>query len=109
MKSKIPGKLLILEHTVPANEGYETSAKVLFQLVHHAKQNYQGRPRAVRLNIEGHRNEQGGWDIDMFTLQKDFLIGYLLKFVTEVSCPLMKKLRNPYQQSDDIPNFLRFQ
>lgn len=103
------GKQVVIYHVVRENEGYESSAKILFQLVHNAKQTQAGKRRVIYLDIEGHRNPAGGWDADMFVLQKDFLIGYLLRFVSEISCPLMKKLRNPGEQSDDIPNFLRFQ
>ena len=41
----------------------------------------------------------------MFELQKEFLIGYLLQFLTEVRVPLAH-VRNPKPQLEDLPDEL---
>src|SRR5687768_6969243 len=71
-------------HVVYQREGFEKSAQILFQLVREAQQNYPNKRRALFLDIENHRNEQGGFDADMFELQNHFLIGFLARFLSEI-------------------------
>src|SRR6202000_1126183 len=51
---------------------------------------------------------EGGFDHDMFELQKEFLIGYLLQFVTEIRTPLYH-VRNNRGQRDDVPEGVYFE
>lgn len=96
-------KPMAIYHVVRSNEGFEESAQILFKLVQDAQARLPGCPRHLYLDIEGHRNQAGGFDADMYELQKDFLIGVLAEFLTEVSCPLVPQARNPNGQNDDIP------
>jgi hypothetical protein len=66
-----------------------------------------GRPRAWVIASRCHRDAEGGFDADMYELQKDFLLGFLAPFLTEAKCPLVA-IRNPRPQDDDIPEELIF-
>ncbi|MUT65955.1 hypothetical protein GOM71_08420 [Paenibacillus sp. NEAU-GSW1] len=53
------------------------------------------------MDIEGHKNKDGGFDHDMFELQKDFILSFLMQFISEVSMPL-GRYKNE-NQKNDIP------
>jgi hypothetical protein len=94
-----------LYHVVYRHEGFEEAAQTLFTLVRDSQAKFPNRRRSLFLEIEGHRNEQGGFDVDMFELQKDFLIGFLSQFLSEIHCPLTS-MTNAKGQSNDIPGQL---
>ncbi len=96
------GKSLALYHIVYKHETFEQAARALVDLVAFSQRESPKAPRALFLDIEGHRNPEGGFDHDMFELQKEFLIGYLLQFVTEIRTPLYH-VRNNEEQRDDVP------
>jgi hypothetical protein len=54
------------------------------------------------MDIDGHRNEAGGYDHDMYELMIHFIPEMLLPYLTEISSPLLR-LRNPDPQRSDIP------
>jgi hypothetical protein len=74
----------------------------LFELVAYTARTFPGAGRALYLDIEGHRTPTGAFDQDMFELQSDFLIGFLMPFLTEVHAPLVHA-RNPKPPLDDLP------
>jgi hypothetical protein len=94
-----------LYHVVYRREGFEEAARTLFTLVREAQAKFPNRRRSLFLDIEGHRIQQGGFDADMFELQKDFLIGFLGQFLSEIHCPLTG-VTNPRAQENDIPDQL---
>jgi hypothetical protein len=55
--------------------------------------------------LEGHRNEQGGFDADMSELQKQFVIGFLSQFLSEIHCPMID-VTSAKPQVNDIPERL---
>ncbi|MGG1519039.1 hypothetical protein ABE504_26750 [Paenibacillus oryzisoli] len=56
------------------------------------------------MDIEGHKNKDGGFDHDMFELQKDFILGLLMQFISEVSMPV-GRFKNE-NQKNDVPDGL---
>jgi hypothetical protein len=94
-----------LYHLVYENEGFDAAAQHLFKLVKDAQDKWPGKKRLLFLDIEGHRNSEGGFDPDMLELQKDFVLGFLNQFLSEIHMPLVKA-KNPDPQSDDIPERL---
>lgn len=82
-------KAIALYHVVYAKETFEDAAQVLFQLVRDAEKRYPGQRRILFLDIEGHRNNAGGFDRDMAELQTEFLTGFLMSFVSEAHIPLL--------------------
>ncbi len=99
---------LALYHCIYAHEGFEESAQKLFGLVRHAQSTHPGKERSLFLDIEGHRNVNGGFDADMLELQKEFVLGFLMQFLTQASMPLWT-VRNQAGQSNDVPEGLNIQ
>jgi hypothetical protein len=93
---------VVLYHVVYAHEGFGRSADALFQLVKKAATEKPGQPRQLHLEIVGHRNEQGGFDHDMFQLQESFLREFLLPYMTKMHAPLVEAT-NPNQREDLPP------
>lgn len=100
--SKMRTSPVALYHVVFENEGFEESAQILFKMIERTQKLYPGRPRHLFLDIEGHRNENGSFDEDMFELQRHFVLGYLGQFLSELFMPLLHvKMKT---QSNDIPS-----
>jgi hypothetical protein len=95
-------------HVVYANEGFEESAQNLFKLIRTAQSKVPGRNRLLYLDIEGHRDGEGRFDSEMVELQKEFLLGFLKQFLSEIHSPLIN-LKNTTPQSNDIPERLIIQ
>jgi hypothetical protein len=77
----------------------------LFTLIKDAQDKCPNEKRVIYLDIEGHKNKQGGYDHDMFELQKDFILGFLMDYISEVSMPL-GRFKNNKKQINDIPEKL---
>ena len=92
-------------HRVYEHEGFEESAQHLFKLVKDAQSKCPGKKRLLYLDIDGHRNSEGGFDSDMLELQKEFVLGFLNQFLSEIHIPLINA-ENSNPQSDDIPGEL---
>jgi len=95
------GDAVLLYHVVYKHEGFVEVAQTLFELVKRAQQSAPGKRRLLYLDIEGHRNEEGGFDSDMLEIQKDFLFSFLGKYVSEIRCPLINATHQT--QIDSIP------
>lgn len=87
-------------------ENFENAAKELIRLLKNAQEKEPDKPRILYVDIDGHRNEDGGFDKDMFELQKDFGIGFLAQFFQEVHFPLAT-VKNVREQNNDVPNKLQ--
>lgn len=96
--------MIALYHRVTPEDTFDVAAQMLFDLVLKAEADFPGQPRSLYLDVDGHRNAAGGFDPDMFELQKDFLIGHLIRYLSEVRTP-MYHLTNP-NQVDDLPEDL---
>jgi hypothetical protein len=90
-----------LYHVVFEHENFEASAQHIFEIVKYAQKNFPNQKRILFLDIEGHRNAAGGFDPDMFELQQEFLIGFLVPYLSEFYCPLIGA-KNPKPQRNDI-------
>jgi hypothetical protein len=82
-------RAVAIYHVVYSHEGFEESAQLLFKLVQRAQRVMPGKPRMLVLDIEGHRNSDGGFDADMFELLTVFLPDFLARFLSEIYCPLL--------------------
>ena len=99
-------KGVALYHVVFENENFETSAQMLFDLIRQAQNKNPDVPRYLYLDIEGHRNKEGGFDKDMFELQTHFILGFLMKYISEVYLPLGSVI-NKAPQENDVPDMLK--
>ena len=98
-------KRLALYHRVMRRENFEKAAKDLFYLLQTAQKKSPNHPRFLYVDIDGHRNKKGGFDGDMLELQKEFGLGFLAPFFTEVHFPLIS-VKNPNEQCNDVPTKL---
>lgn len=94
-----------LYHRVMRRENFEKAAKDIFDLLKSAQVKCPNMTRVLYVDIDGHKNHQEGFDRDMFKLQKDFGVGFLGKFFSEVHFPLIDFI-NPKPQCNDIPDKL---
>ncbi|WP_406057153.1 HNH endonuclease [Streptomyces sp. NBC_01077] len=102
--SKAP-KGVAIYHDMKVYENFERCAQRIFECVRMAQQQSPGAPRTLFLDIQGHRNSLGGYDADALELMKEFGVGFLLQFLTELSTPLIR-VRNNGRQRDDLPDVL---
>lgn len=102
---KLFADAVAIYHLVYEHEGFEESAQNLFKLVQDAQTKFPGKKRLLYLDIEEHRNNEGGFDAEMLELQKDFVLGFLNQFLSRIHMPLVEA-ENPNVQSNDIPERL---
>ena len=98
-------KPIAIYHRVMRRENFETAAQDIFRLVQDAQRKYPDVPRILYVDIDGHRNSEGGFDDDMFELQKEFMLGFLLPFCKEVYLPL-GHIVNTKEQDNNVPDML---
>ena len=67
-------KAIALYHRIMKRENFETAAQDLFQLLVNAQKREPNKPRILYVDIDGHRNEAGGFDRDMLELGKHAVI-----------------------------------
>lgn len=96
------GDAVAIYHVIYEEEGFEESAQNLFELVKQAQSLSPGKKRKLFLDIEGHRNKASGFDSDMLELQKEFLLGFLHTYLSEIHSPLGDTI-NPTPQDNEIP------
>jgi hypothetical protein len=98
-----------LYHVVKGDEGFDDAARMLLGIVQTAAREHPGKPRHLFLDIEGHRNQAGGWDQEMYELQADFLTGFLGQWLTSIpSLHGGDRLRRDGQR-EDVPTELTIQ
>lgn len=95
-------KAVAIYHLVYRHEGFDEAAHALFKLVQQAQSVQPDTTRRLFLDIEGHRNSEGGFDVEMLELQKGFVVGVLAPYLSEIHCPLIS-VKNPEPQNNDIP------
>ena len=67
---------IVLYHRVMRRENFEKAATDIFNLLKSAQTKSPNVARILYVDIDGHKNDQGGYDNDMFELQKDFGLGF---------------------------------
>ncbi len=98
----LKNKGIAVYHLVYEHEDFKTSANILVKLLQNTQKQFPNYKRYLYLDIEGHRNKNGGFDHDMYELQKDFALGLLMQFFTEIHMPLIG-VKNPKLQRNDMP------
>ena len=98
------GNVALYYHVKP-HQGFLECSRELFHLVRDAQERFPNRRRYLYLDIEGHRNDEGGYDFDMFELQSKFLTEFLMSYLTEARGPLAV-LKNPLPQDNMSPEAL---
>jgi hypothetical protein len=101
-------KGIALYHDMRVEEDFAKCANRLFLVLKQAAAASPGAPRYLYLDVQGHRNAEGGFDGDAFEIMQDFLLGFLLPYLTEVHTPLLG-VRNSQPQREDLPAVLHIQ
>ena len=104
--NQLRDKAIAIYHVVYAYEGFEKSAQILFDLVRKAQESSPNQKRILYLDIEGHRNEIGGFDNDMFELQRHFILGFLMPYLNAAYIPLVA-VKNTKLQRNNMPEELQ--
>lgn len=65
-----------------------------------------GKKQKLFLDFDGQRNSNGGFDADMLELQKDFLLQFLGRYLTEIRAPLINLLNQKPQENDLPPELI---
>lgn len=89
---------IALYHCVYKNEDFDKAANDLFQLMEYAQETFPDKKRALYLDIEGHKNENGSFDLDMFELQTEFMMKEIMPYISELHQPL-SHLKNDNQKN----------
>jgi hypothetical protein len=93
-------KKIAIYHLVFEDESFEVAAQTIAELIVKAQEAEPNQKRCLYLDIEGHRNELGGFDEDMFELQRYFLMGFMMPYLTELHVPLGGYINTKYQRND---------
>lgn len=81
---------------------------MIYKLIYTAQQNFPNEKRILYLNIEGHRNDAGGHDHDMMELQKDFILVFLMPYITAVHMPLISVENKKLQKNELVEDLAIF-
>lgn len=95
-------KVLVIYHNVFENEAFETAAQNLFDLIKKTQEKFPDGKRKLYLDIEGHRNSKGGYDWDMYELQRYFILEFLSEYLDEINIPLFSVKTKG--QSNNLPD-----
>lgn len=94
-------KSIAIRHTVFAEENFQTAARMLYKLIYTAQQKFPNQKRVLYLDIEGHRNNAGGYDRDMLELQKEFMLDFLMPYISVAHLPLCS-IKNTKLQENEL-------
>lgn len=105
-ENKLSGKALVIYHCVSAHEDFAAAAKTIWELIVAAQKTSPGTPRHLYLDIEGHKNQEGGFDDDMWELQRHFILGTSSRYLKRMYLPLVDVERKKAQRND-LPQQLK--
>lgn len=79
---------------ISEKENFEQAAQKIFNaIVNEKKKNKKSKIELI-VKIDGHRNEKGGFDNDMFELQMEFLTKSIFKYLYKMTIPLASIINN---------------
>lgn len=89
---------IVLKCKISKNENFEQAATKIYNLIYNTQKRFPELNRTLIIEIEGHRNSQGGYDKDMFELQYEFLTKAMFQFIHILHIPLISiENKNPQQ------------
>ena len=101
LKSEKQDKVVGLYVSIKADNSFNDAARSLITLVAEAENLFPRKTRFLYLDIEGHRDEDGRFDQDMFELQTIFLFKMIMPYIKKVFMPL-GQIENPAAQRNDV-------
>lgn len=102
---KIEKEYIAIYHVVRKSEKFDKVANDLLDLIKEASVKFPNKKRMLYLDIEGHRNKEGGFDLDMLDIQTKFLTEMLMPYLTKATVPL-GTVESTKGQLEDIPDSL---
>lgn len=100
---------IALYHVVYKDDSFELAATMLYQLIISCQAKFPKKKRILYLDIDEHRNNAGGFDNDMMELQNNYILGFLMPYLSKVYLPLGLAVKNPKVQLEDLPEKLVIQ
>ncbi|MCW3105173.1 MAG: endonuclease [Bacteroidetes bacterium] len=98
-------KGIVFYHAILPKDTFEDAARVMFSSIYETQKKYPNQERYMYIDIDGHRNEKGAFDHDMYELQCYFNLNVILPYVTRIYSPLIS-VQNKFPQRNDIPESL---
>ena len=92
-----------LYHCVWPEEGFDDSVKHVLELIKYCAKEMPDSARLLVLDIDDHRNVNGGFDADMYEFQSHFLLRVMLPYLQEIHMPLFS-VKNPQKQTNKVPD-----
>jgi len=99
------GEGILLYHDMAVYENFERCTQRMFQVIKRAQEQFPGKPRHLLLRVQGHLNDEGGFDRDAWEVIKHFVGGFLMPYLTSASTPIAG-LENRKGQRNDLPDLL---
>ncbi|MFE0024535.1 HNH endonuclease signature motif containing protein [Amycolatopsis sp. NPDC059021] len=96
---------ILIYHDMAVYENFERCAHRIFQVVQRAQRARPGAPRYLYLRVQGHRNDEGGYDRDAWEIMRYFTLEYLFPYLTGASTPMFE-VKNDKKQCNDLPDRL---
>jgi len=98
-------KPVALYHDMAVYENFERCAPRIFKVLHKAQQTAPGAKRLLYFDVQGHRNNEGGYDRDAWEMLNDFLPEKVFPYLSELHTPLYA-MKNSRRQNNLVPEQL---
>ena len=96
---------IVITVKIKENEDFIVAANKIYKLVYRIQEENPNKLRTLLVEIEGHRNKEGGYDGDMFELQYEFLLKTVFPYLHALHMPLIS-VENPEEQKKLPSDFL---
>jgi hypothetical protein len=96
---------VVIYHPMVVEEDFERCAYRLLEMVKHAQRSHPAAKRILYIDVDGHRNQAGGFDRDASEIINHFIPKFLGPYLTEFKTPLVSG-KNKVKQRNDIPQSL---
>ncbi|WP_201294752.1 HNH endonuclease [Nocardiopsis sp. FR4] len=91
------GKKAIIWHEMTIEEDFTKAASRIFRMLKNCQDRFPNKKRALYIDVQGHRNSEGGFDHDAFELIHYFALEKMAQYLTEVRTPLIHIITNKPQ------------
>ena len=98
-------KRIMLYHDMAVYENFERCAQRIFAILRDSQRKYPSAERTLLLRIQGHRNDEGGYDHDAWEIIHHFIPEFIFPYLKAAITPF-GEFRNNNKQRDDIPDRL---
>lgn len=98
-------KKIMLYHDMAVYENFERCAQRIFAILRNSQREYPDAERTLLFRVQGHRNDEGGYDHDAWEIIRHFIPEYIFPFLTAMINPF-GEIRNNKKQRNDMPDLL---